>query len=426
MARGLFGLALMATCLVSARATTFPEGIRWRLEAQPWWSVESNPFRFSEANRTSGQSDMILGTLVRGAAEIPLLSERTRLELSGTVGEARYQRYRQLDHRPTRGDAVFRWHAGDLLSGTISHRYGKRLYQYLNKSYPDRDQVSTHLTGADLNLHVTPSLSLPRIAVQRLDTGYDYWETSMLFTRRIDQFEVGARYAGIGRSSIHGGVRIEDGHYRERTPEWIAQVGSRYRDQTLFLDTTWDYSVKTILTANLAYLRRQYDDVAGRDFSDWYALLNAGWQPSVKTRFDLSLWRRPFPNDEDPAILYGTLTGGGLTVRWHPTVKTMFSFAVDYEHQRNTPVPGATASDSRLLRFGPRFEWNFHRSIQLFVDGWHDRNTGGTAGSSYRNTTVRIGLVIKLDNNWKPPYGRMWHSECDPPRYIEAFVCVPD
>lgn len=412
--------------IAQAQPTTFPEGIGARLEAQPWWSHESNPFRFSEAQQAQAQDDTIVGALARGALAVPLLSERTRLDLSGTLGHARYQHYRQLNHDPARLDAVLRWHAGHALSGSVRYRYANGLYRYLNRSYPERDMVTDRLGQADFNVHVTPSLVLPRVTVWENRVGYEFDETSMLFTRRSRHIEVSAQWRGIENSRAIVGWQRARGTYTQRTPFWANLVGRDYQDDAWFADVQWDYSVKTTLAARVAYQKRQYTGVTGRDVNQWVVILRAGWDPSPKSRWDLSAWYRPFPNDEDPTILYGTLTGGRVSWRWHPTVKTMLSLAASYEEQVDTPIAGSTTRKSRLLRFGPRFEWQIHRRIRLFVDGWHDRTTGSTASNSYRNTVVRAGLVISLDNHWQPPPGMLWHSECDPPRYIEALACQFD
>lgn len=421
---GLLGALVLALFSTTSLATQFPEAMNGRLEVQPWWSYESNPFRFSQARQDEAHSDTIIGALARGALQVPLLSERTRLDLSGTFGRARYQHYRQLDHDPARLDSVLHWHVSHALSGTVRYRYVQGLYRYLNRSYPERDQVRQRLWEAAVNLHVTPSLVLPRLALGRQSTTYDFTETRMLYSRDVDFIDGSATWSGIGHSRLSLGWRQERGHYPDRTPVWAGLIGQRYTDRTPYLDVQWDYSVKTTLAARVSYQARTYDDVADRDVSQWAVVLRAGWTPSPKSRWDLSLWRQPWANDEDPTVLYGTLTGGRLSWRWQPTVKTMVSLAVAYERQEDTPVPGFEARQSRLLRFGPRFEWQPTRSLRVFVDAWHDRTQGSHAGNSFRNNVARVGVIFSLDNHWAPPQGLLWYRECDPPRYIEASVCL--
>ncbi|RYF43278.1 MAG: hypothetical protein EOO27_44445, partial [Comamonadaceae bacterium] len=62
------------------QATEFPEGIEYSFQAQTYPQYQSNPFRFSQADRPRRESDVVLVNGVRGAAIIPLLSERTRLD----------------------------------------------------------------------------------------------------------------------------------------------------------------------------------------------------------------------------------------------------------------------------------------------------------------------------------------------------------
>ncbi|MGE4335122.1 MAG: hypothetical protein AB7E55_03995, partial [Pigmentiphaga sp.] len=115
--------------------------------------------------------------------------------------------------------------------------------------------------------------------------------------------------------------------------------------------------------------------------------------------------------------------GARFSARWRPTIKTMFSFAAAYERQNDTPAMGSDARTSRLLRIGPRFEWQWHQRAMLFVEAWHDRNAGASAFSTYRNNVVRVGVVIHLGNRWEPPVDFFWRTECLPPHYIEALAC---
>ena len=103
--RSSMSVALLA-CSPSAGATVFPEGIEYNLEAEAIGRYESNPFRFSNNSPEQDRSSMVLHSAVRGGLVVPLLSERTRLEMSGTYGKTKYSRFRQLDHDPAHLDTA--------------------------------------------------------------------------------------------------------------------------------------------------------------------------------------------------------------------------------------------------------------------------------------------------------------------------------
>lgn len=420
------GLLWLACGFVApASGTTFPEGIEYTLQAQTYLRHESNPFRFSDASPQAERSDTGWHTGVRAGLVLPLLSERTRLEMSGTYGRTKYSRFRQLDHKPARFDGTLYWHAGDLFAGSFSYIYDDRLYRYLNRTYPYRDMVRTRSVRASAGLRITESLTFPVVSWTTDKVGYEHPDTSMFFNRNVRQIQLALRYAGKGRSVLQAGIRQYRGDYFDRTPDWIQQIDRRYRDREAFLEVDWEYSHRTIVGAQLGYRKRQYDLLSERDANLPHILLRAGWRYSVKTRFDFSAWHRSYPNDEDPEVLYGTITAARAQVRWQPSEKLWLSLAVTREREVDTVMSGLEGGVRHTLRIGPRFEWQMNRNVLLVLDGWHDRTRGSGGSASYINNAIRIGVVFSTDNGWSRPARILWNPECDPPRPLETLACQP-
>src|SRR5690606_4753472 len=122
-------------------AAQFPEGMEYLLRGKLSAQSHSNPFRLPDGHPASGDANTVLEKSLSGMLVVPLLSERTRIDISGTLADVRYDNDKVLDHRPAHLDAVFRWQAGDLLAGGLSYQYDDRLYRYLNRSWPDREVV---------------------------------------------------------------------------------------------------------------------------------------------------------------------------------------------------------------------------------------------------------------------------------------------
>lgn len=417
--------AVFLTVCGTAMATQFPEGIEYNLQAEAFGRYESNPFRFSDASLVNARSSSVWHSVVRGGLVVPLLSERTRLEMSGTYGRAQYSRFSQLNHHPARFDGAFYWHWGRLLEGSFSYVYDDRLYRYLNRTWPDRDMVHTRRAQATVGLKISESLTMPILSVMSDRITYDHHETRMFFNRNVDQYQLAMRYSGMGLSRVQAGIREIRGDYFDRTPAWIALIDRRYRDREVFLDVNWERNHRTILGAELGYRKRKYDLLTERDANLPHVLLRMGWRYSVKTRFDFVAWHRSYPNDEDPEVLYGTITAGRAQVRWQPSDKAWLSLAVTREREVDTILTGDKGGVRHTLRVGPRFEWQINRNVMLVLDGWHERTRGSSGSSSYRMNVARIGIVLSTDNGYTRPARIQWHPECDPPRPMETLACQP-
>jgi|GEM_PF-3532373 len=405
-----------------AQATEFPEGIEYSFQAQTYPQYQSNPFRFSQADRPRRESDVVLVNGVRAAAIIPLLSERTRLDVSGTVNDANYSHFDQLDHQAKRLDATLRWHAGDLFNGRVDYMYDNRLYNYLNRTFPDRDMVQTDGVSVQAGMRITESLELPVITLNQGKVDYDLPDNRTLYNRNEDGWQAAFVYSGHGNSFLRGGIRQANVYYRDRTPFWTDLIDNRYRDREVFIGGQWDYSAKTTFGARIGYLQRDYSKLSERDERLLTLDLKAGWDYSAKTRFDLNMWRRPYANDDSPTTLYSTVTGIRGSFRYKMTDKTRFSFNMVAENQKDTPIAGAVADSARLYRTGVRVEWAARDNVLVVVDGYHDRTDGRNESASYRQNVARLGVVFSFDNNGRAAR-LLWNPECEPPKYVEASYC---
>lgn len=411
-----------AVGLAPAHGTEFPEGIEYSFQAQSYPQYQSNPFRFSRADKPQHESDVVMVNGVRAAAIIPLLSERTRLDVSGTVNDANYAHYDQLDHQAKRLDTTLRWHAGDLFNGRVDYMYDDRLYNYLNRTFPNRDMVQTDGLSVQAGMRITENLELPVITLNQAKVDYETPDNRTLYNRNADGWQAAFVYSGHGNSFLRGGIRQENVYYRDRTPFWTDLIDNRYRDREVFIGGQWDYSAKTTFGARVGYLQRQYSKLSERDERLLTLDLKAGWDYSVKTRFDLNAWRRPYANDDSPTTLYSTVTGVRGSVRYKATDKTRLSLNLVAENQKDTPIAGATGNSARLYRGGVRMEWAARDNMLVVLDAYHDRTDGRNESASYRQNVARLGVVFSFDNNGRAAR-LLWNPECEPPKYVEASYC---
>lgn len=406
-------------------AAEFVNGVEYVVQGQTRLLSQSNPFHAEEGSERKRGTSAWVNTF-DAAAVVPLASERTRLELAGSYGHAAYDRSPPLDHRPLHFVARLPWQAGDVLAGSFEHVRDIAQYRWPERTWPDGDTVGTTRQRAEVGLRVTESLTLPVIALGQEIVVYGHERNFLLFDRNLQWREVSVRYQAPTRSQITLGWRTTEGNYRQRTDEVAAVLGRRYRDRDLYAATDWRLSDKAIVAGRAGWRLRRYEDVAGRDADLPSAELRAGWDYSVKTRFDARLWRQSYVNDRDESVLYSTYTGGQLFARWQPSHKTFVSLGMVHELQDDT-LPGGQRIDraTRSTRLGSRVEWTVTSGVQMVFDAWRDHTAGRAGRSGFVDHVVRIGLVISYGNRFGNPERLLWVPECEPPRYVEASACRP-
>jgi len=407
---------------MGAGSPVFPEGIEYSVQISRVIQQISNPYRLPDTAGDLRRSDLAVADEVRAAAIIPLLSERTRLLAAAAFGNVDYRDQSRLDYRPHSFKTTLEWRAGDLLQGSVSASDRVRLNRYMATSWPDRDLLKQRAFGADVGLRITESLTLPVVSLSQASTRNEFAFNQQLYNRDDSKVQISGVYMGRDESYVMAGISRVRSRYPDRTPLQIQQLDRAYTDTEYFVNGMWQYSPKTSLEAYAGWRQRRYATLADRSIDFVTADLRAHWDYSVKTAFLVHLWHQPFGNEEDPTILYSTLTGGRLTMRWSPGEKTWLSLNVVRERQRNYRTTAGGANETMSWRFGPRLEWRVHRNILLTLDGWRE-HVSGAGYPGYGSTVIRAGISFDIDNGSKQAARLHVREECDPPRFLDTLLC---
>ena len=364
---------------------------------------ESNPFRFVDgANglatlKTDSTSDSVFSNDLRFSVAHPLDSPDTRLVLGGLVGQRNYRQFTHLNHTEYayRGGLEWRW--STLWKGEVIRAQEQKLYDYQDGSITDREITHKTTDSVGVALRVTPSLDIPLLLkAQRLS--YDT-ATNLPFESEERSADLGIAFRSETGSNFRSGVKTNDVKFLQRTPVLIATADSRYRDDELYLEADWQYSVLTRFGARVARLERTYDALKNLNLSTTTSEASVVHEYSPKTRFTLNFWNRP-SGSSDPATLYTTVTGGQAAVRWQTTEKTRLSVQYGSEMEKyktTTAWVGQPDPELKRTRLGASLVYAVTRDIAFYVEGFNDDLNRGSVGSGISQRTLRTGLEYTFE-----------------------------
>lgn len=419
LAPAVLGALLGLPAATAQAQILFPKAIDYAIRAQTSVQSNSNPSRVS-AGRGSAQSSTAVVHTVGAALRIPILSEETRLDVSGVIGDARYQETPALNHHPEKLDTTFHWRAGRLFSGQTGYHYQKRRYES-DRVWPGSDTVATRRLESEVALHASDSLTLPTVKIFKEETRYDTQVNQQLFDRNMQGWEVSARYQSPSGSSVRAGMEHSTTRYPQRAQTGRTNLDDEYRDQELFTDIFWLYSPKTSFYARTGWLDRRYQNLSIRNTRFFTLNTRVSWQYSAKTTLHLGLWQTPYNNDEDPDVVYATLRGTSLTADWRPTPKLTVGLQTSYQQQRDHHTAGDDR-DSTRLHYGSRLSWRLNRNVNVILDGFRVQQRSDDPWNRYQQNIVRLGLNLSTDSGNPQVAPLLRPVECNW-TYVETELC---
>ena len=373
------------------------------LQLDSSWASESNPLRLpvgsspQELLKRDATSDSILSVDARLAMVAPLLSDRTRLEITAGAGRRDYSQMPQLNHRPQQLDARLVWEGDRWLKGRLGYRTDQTLYQPLNAVLVSRDVLTQRVTSSEVAVRVTPDLDLP--------LGFD--RSSLRHESAVNQFldrnetgtQLALRYTSTLGSVFTAGARYSDVDYPHRGAADVASLDERYSDRQRFVDMTWVYSPFTTAALRLNWLDRSYNTLQQSDFQHLLGHARVAYQYSPKTRFDVE-WVRQIYDSTTPNVLYYLSTAMRASVGWRFSEFTRFRLIGSHEQQQNRPGFNAAAGlpDTHINRLGGSIDYSVAPGWRLYADGLRDRLTTVGGGSTVRNNVLRVGLEYTYEN----------------------------
>ncbi|MFZ6690753.1 hypothetical protein [Undibacterium sp. SXout20W] len=389
------------------------------LQIETSLSQNSNPFRFYNgqtdgAQVISHQKDTVEGVDLRAGVIIPVLSEDTRLVLTGSLGDRRYLEDTTLNHLQGGADASFEWVASKVLSGRIYAGDGQHLFNYINGSLTQKDIEHDKSAGVDVNVKITDSWWLmPKLLFNQLS--YDL-PINQLYNFKQNGRQLGLRYMSPTGSSIEGGARYSTTDFTDRSPSQIAlydlpYIGStfkpeydtQYKETELYFDAEWQYSIKTSTSAHLGMVRRRYSTFSNLDTNLSNVTVKTTYRYSPQLRLDLQVYDQPF-SIVDPSILYVVSKGLRVDGLWLYSDKLQFNASALLQNSSQVYIPGVPSLNGnadrvdRMRRIGLGASYQLDRGLRLFVDSFLERNRGDVATLNVNQSVIKLGFEYTFEN----------------------------
>ena len=278
------------------------------------------------------------------------------------------------------------------------HSQDKKLFDYQDGFLTTRELVHRTQDQLTVSLNVTPDFAIPVTVTEKRVT---YDTVNNAFNESKDHsVDAGVTWRSGTTSKLGSGLRLNNVRFTNRTSEQIANLDEQYRDQELYLDADWQYSVKTRLGGRVAALRREYASLSNLNFSATTAILAIDHAYSPKTNVGFEAWSRP-SGSVNVGARYSTVRGAQLALRWQATAKTRLSMQVAVESERfqtlRTARPLPSPVEDRI-RVGASMVVALSRDLSFYVDGFAQELSRGDLGAGSAQQTLSAGLEYTFES----------------------------
>lgn len=384
-------LVLQLDTALTSNSNTF----RFYQRARDNPALEANPDLPLPDNTLRQPRELSQEIELRGVAILPLLSDQTRLLLSGSLGQHHYKNYRQLNHRSHAANGVFEWQITPAFRGRVAYGSEDKLFQYLNGSLTELDLSHQKRAVGELVTKIANDWLIAAKA-EKSSLKYDL-KQNQVYNNEDKSAGLALKYESTTGSSLELGWRKGTTDFPDRDARQQADLDKRYSEQEIFFDAEWKYSPKTQTSLHLGLLKRNYANLDERNTR----LKNIIWRGthfySPKLRFDLQLWDRPF-GIVDPAILYVTTQALRFDAFWRYSEKTLFNASLLLQNSDNFLIPRLARQNrdeirkERVERIGLGAQYEIDRGLRIYLDGMYERSRRLGDGSQLNQAILKMGL----------------------------------
>ncbi len=312
------------------------------------------------------------------------------------IDDVRYRKNDDLDYTGGDADVLWDWQVASNWSGKLFAKYNRAQASLENYRFFEKDVVEAATYGGELRYGVGS-----RWRIFAGGAAQDTDHSAEL--RQAENFESttgrgGVEYITPSGSSLAAEYLVTNADF----PDAEALVGaSRGYEETIpTLRGRYVLSVKTMFTASLGYLDRDYDNPAATDYSGEVWNVGMYWEPRAKLSFELDAWHklRAYVDAESDYFV-----GDGFSIKptWKPTTAIELAATYSYENQDyvgNTLLlpPIDTGREDTVQSVQVSLEWTPRDFLSLgLAYRWNDRDSNRDFRSYGQNqSSAQIRLMF--------------------------------
>ncbi|MFC4261033.1 hypothetical protein ACFOZ5_18585 [Marinobacter lacisalsi] len=333
--------------------------------------------------------------ITTGKAGIRLNQTLSRQHFNARAAVTRYR----FDERDELDTSI--WSGGVGWQGSIGSRFKPSLSwsqteQLVDRAeFEGRDILTDETVRGGLVYSLGPHWNIP-VRAQRVEQEHSN-ETQTALDYIDEQVSVGASYVSDRNSSaginlIHGD-REYPNQNRTRPEDIPDRDDLDYDYWTVELETNWVISPKTQLEGRLGFFER---DGEANDGSGGYALIEARWKPTYKTRLTTGV-QYTEPAIGETANSPSEIERIYIDAEWQATPKILLSSGYSWSNNRfdtNTNRESRTEELQVINPLTARYQMNETLAFYL-RSTWVDRSSP-VDDREFDATIVKVGLDLAL------------------------------
>jgi len=358
---------------------------------QNLYQVPAGAFYLSTLVGPGQSRDDYLSTATAGA-DGTWTAARQVVAFTARVDDNRFDHNTDLDNVSGLGKVQLNWQASDLLSGQAGYFYTRTLAAFADTRYFASDSVATNQIFGTFRYQLGPHWAT-------YGTALETHTTNSAPPERINDAETNVYTAGIEyATSIKNTISWEYDRTEGRYPSDVELQGvlasRNYVENDIRLLTTYNFTDKTSLVANLGYLKRTYAsaDVGAFSGDTWRVTLQ--WAATAKLQFSIAAWHelQAFLDSQSD---YFIGKGASLAPVWTISDKLALSALVTYAAQDyiNSSLNVLTVGERRDTVAQQQLSLNYKatRALTLKFSYEYDKRDSNQPIFSYDGSVVSLG-----------------------------------
>jgi exopolysaccharide biosynthesis operon protein EpsL len=268
-------------------------------------------------------------SLIAGLDAEWLLGNRQSIDLDLNGSDNRYFRNSDLDNISSTDRLAWNWGLGGALSGQVGADYARFLGGFLNTDTYSKNEIQKTEVFAAGRYQVGPRWAL---FGGLLDTKYDFTAAGLAANdSQTKAVEMGVDFLTNAENRIGFDYRYTDARYPNTVILNDRSFDPDYREDRARILVKYALSDKTLIDANVGYLKRDYPNSAIADFSGEIGRLVFQWQPTPKTQLVVGAWQ-DITSDLTAQTDYFVSKGASLSPVWIASEKINFTLTISREY----------------------------------------------------------------------------------------------